>query len=167
MRTMPEDWNNIRERLKAAHSHQRFEDYKDNPMVQGLIRFINSNLNASLENVNSWYIEATESDEKAFIVQLANGKKYIGTLAPNPDYVLVGKWSVIEWTHEDLLGGEMSMSTDDKPFHKDSDRGMSLAEWQDWIVDLLLKKHDEGLSDNQLRMMFAAEFDRRYRRGEP
>ena len=50
----------------------------------------------------------------------------------------------------------------DTPFHKDSDRGMSLAQWQDWIVDLLIKKHDEGLSDNQLRFMFAAEFDRRY-----
>ncbi len=50
----------------------------------------------------------------------------------------------------------------DTPFHKDSDRGMSLAEWQDWIVDLLIKKHDEGLSDNQLRAIFAAEFDRRF-----
>ncbi len=39
---------------------------------------------------------------------------------------------------------------------------MSLAEWQDWIVDLLIKKHDEGLSDNQLRAIFAAEFDRRF-----
>ena len=49
-----------------------------------------------------------------------------------------------------------------KQFHESSDRGMSLAEWQDWIVDLLIKKHDEGCSDNQLRFIFAAEFDRRY-----
>ncbi len=53
-------------------------------------------------------------------------------------------------------------SVADTPFHKDSDRGMSLPVWQDWIVDLLIKKHDEGLSDNQLRSIFAAEYDRRY-----
>jgi hypothetical protein len=46
-----------------------------------------------------------------------------------------------------------------------SDRGMSLPQWQDWIVDLLIRKHDEGLSDNQLRMIFATEFDRRYGNG--
>jgi hypothetical protein len=46
-----------------------------------------------------------------------------------------------------------------------SDRGMSLPSWQDWIVELLIKKHDEGCSDNQLRMMFATEFDRRFGNG--
>ncbi len=48
----------------------------------------------------------------------------------------------------------------DKQLNRNSDRGMKLAEWQDWIVDLLIKKHDEGCSDNQLRMIFAVEFDR-------
>ncbi len=49
--------------------------------------------------------------------------------------------------------------------YKASDRGMSLAEWQDWIVAMLIKKHDEGLSDNQLRMLFAAEFAHRFGKG--
>ncbi len=47
-----------------------------------------------------------------------------------------------------------------------SDRGMSLSEWQDWIVDLIIKKHDEGCSDNQVRMIFAVEFDKRYGKSE-
>jgi hypothetical protein len=42
---------------------------------------------------------------------------------------------------------------------------MSLAEWQDWIVDLIIKKHSEGCSDNQLRMIFAVEFKKRFTDG--
>ena len=51
---------------------------------------------------------------------------------------------------------------DKQQFETRSDRGMSLSEWQDWIVDLLIKKYDAGCSHNQIRFIFAAEFDRRY-----
>lgn len=47
-----------------------------------------------------------------------------------------------------------------------SDRDMDLTTWQEWVVDTIIKMHDNDCSDNQVRFWFCAEFDRRYGREE-
>ena len=118
MRVTEEDWDVIRKRLKIgkepqlhpawlSESHRqslamasriRFQDNKDNPLVQGLKRFIMSNANAPLDDVLSWMIEFTEGDEKAFVVLLKDGRRYIGTLQPS--YIIEGRWVCSEFKPE-------------------------------------------------------------------
>lgn len=66
--------------------------------MRGLVYFIEENARAKLTDVTSWYIEATESDEKGFIVTLSDGRKYIGTLRPS--FVIEGRWECSEFKPE-------------------------------------------------------------------
>jgi hypothetical protein len=59
---------------------QRFEDYKDNPMVQVLTRFITLNLRRPLESVASWGVEVSDKPERTFYLHFTDGMRCSGQL---------------------------------------------------------------------------------------
>lgn len=61
-------------------SQRRFRENEGNPLVQALLQFIEVTLGAPTNEILSWMTEYTEEDEKAFLLQLRDGRRYIGTL---------------------------------------------------------------------------------------
>jgi hypothetical protein len=59
---------------------QRFEDHKDNPMVQALTRFITFNLKRELSSVASWGVEVSEKPVRSFFLLFIDGTKLSGRL---------------------------------------------------------------------------------------
>lgn len=79
------DMPNLSDRQVASllmASQRRFRENCSNPVVQGLLQFIEYTLCSPLNEVLSWLIKYTEEDEKAFLLHLRDGRRYIGTLAP-------------------------------------------------------------------------------------
>jgi hypothetical protein len=59
---------------------QRFRDYRDNPMVQALTRFITVNLERPLESVASWGVEISDKSHRTFYLHFVDGTKFSGQL---------------------------------------------------------------------------------------
>jgi hypothetical protein len=59
---------------------QRFEDHKDNPMVQALTWFITFNLKRELSSVASWGVEVSEKPARSFFLLFTDGTKLSGRL---------------------------------------------------------------------------------------
>jgi hypothetical protein len=102
MRTMSADWDDIRERLVPSPAFSGISNNLrngDDPVVQGLKRFITGRGKAPIADVLYWQIEATESNEKAFRVCLVDGSQFIGTLVPS--VVIEGRWVCSEYLPEE------------------------------------------------------------------
>lgn len=123
MRVTELDWTDIKTRLKISEkpplsvkdiseSHKqsllmasriRFKKYEDNPLVVGLTRWIIGNLNTSIDEVLSWFIEFSEGDERAVMVWLSDDRRYIGVLRPCDEWMIRKGWYVAEWKNETPL----------------------------------------------------------------
>jgi hypothetical protein len=102
MRTTSADWDDIRERLVPSPTFSGISNNLrngDDPVVQGLKRFITGRGKAPIADVLYWQIEATESNEKAFRVCLVDGSQFIGTLVPS--VVIEGRWVCSEYLPEE------------------------------------------------------------------
>src|SRR5258708_3223243 len=120
MRTMPEEWNDIRTCLKMSGPIIITDLNKENFLtrcrdafavhiadttspVGGLTRFIYSNCGELLSNVVFWTMEnVPDSTDKAFRILFLSGKEYIGVIEKNPEY-MPWDWNVSEWTREDPI----------------------------------------------------------------
>lgn len=120
MRTVSEDWNDVRAALKIEGPititdlnreafldtcRKAFAVHIADPSspVGGLTRWIYQNCGELLGNVVFWTMEdMPESTDKAFRVLFLSGREYIGTIEKNPGWMR-HDWNVSEWTREDPI----------------------------------------------------------------